>query len=437
MVIIDGKKFACQACVKGHRSSSCTHTNRKLTEIGKKDQRASVLPNGAKNIEPSDPSSQTTSTYDILKQITNPCLCDFGGNCCCSNSCHDSNSKAQPYSDKAQPSEEIKLKKSESKTTNVTTIAPAVEPLPLLVASSSTLAASMPNCHNSSPDLTPKQPYTIPGSMYGQKELLHPSDQIITTSTQYQASNFDPIFLNSSSTVSDLSRAESAPPQSSWAGLSQSVSASQISDISPENTLFAPQTAGTALCFCGIHCPCPGCLLHDPLGLKFQPQQINAPCPTSTRQGEGCIGGLDLPTVNSLLNLSPITESFSSAQSTSTSATIGQSNRTGHSHVQLPSVTQTLGLVSGGEWKANYHQPSWGVIGSDDVNFGNLDGFINGNGNNLKGCTINGNFKPIRGCCGGSSSSDGIGASRTGCSVRKDIIEKKKMECCEPGKCEC
>lgn len=22
--------------------------------------------------------------------------------------------------------------------------------------------------------------------------------------------------------------------------------------------LFAPQTAGTALCFCGIHCPCPG-----------------------------------------------------------------------------------------------------------------------------------------------------------------------------------
>ncbi|CAH7672419.1 copper fist DNA binding domain-containing protein, partial [Phakopsora pachyrhizi] len=30
------KKFACQACVKGHKSSSCNHTNRKLTKISKK-----------------------------------------------------------------------------------------------------------------------------------------------------------------------------------------------------------------------------------------------------------------------------------------------------------------------------------------------------------------------------------------------------------------
>ncbi|EGG06069.1 uncharacterized protein MELLADRAFT_36341 [Melampsora larici-populina 98AG31] len=31
-----GKKFACAACVKGHRSSSCAHTDRTLVEIGKK-----------------------------------------------------------------------------------------------------------------------------------------------------------------------------------------------------------------------------------------------------------------------------------------------------------------------------------------------------------------------------------------------------------------
>jgi hypothetical protein len=31
-----GKKFACGACIKGHRSTSCSHTDRTLLEIGKK-----------------------------------------------------------------------------------------------------------------------------------------------------------------------------------------------------------------------------------------------------------------------------------------------------------------------------------------------------------------------------------------------------------------
>ena len=33
MVLIDGTKYACQSCIKGHRSSKCTHTARPLTEI--------------------------------------------------------------------------------------------------------------------------------------------------------------------------------------------------------------------------------------------------------------------------------------------------------------------------------------------------------------------------------------------------------------------
>ncbi|KAJ2882042.1 copper-binding transcription factor, partial [Coemansia aciculifera] len=33
MIFLDGKKFACSACIRGHRASSCNHTLRELTEI--------------------------------------------------------------------------------------------------------------------------------------------------------------------------------------------------------------------------------------------------------------------------------------------------------------------------------------------------------------------------------------------------------------------
>ncbi|KAJ2336932.1 hypothetical protein GGI00_000548 [Coemansia sp. RSA 2681] len=33
MIFLDGKKFACSACIRGHRASSCNHSSRELTEI--------------------------------------------------------------------------------------------------------------------------------------------------------------------------------------------------------------------------------------------------------------------------------------------------------------------------------------------------------------------------------------------------------------------
>ncbi|KAF9033220.1 copper-fist-domain-containing protein [Hymenopellis radicata] len=36
MVFVNNKKFACESCIKGHRSSSCAHTDRPLYEIKKK-----------------------------------------------------------------------------------------------------------------------------------------------------------------------------------------------------------------------------------------------------------------------------------------------------------------------------------------------------------------------------------------------------------------
>ncbi|KAI9512295.1 copper fist DNA binding domain-containing protein [Russula earlei] len=41
MVFINSQKFACESCIKGHRSSSCTHTERPLYEIKKKGRPVS------------------------------------------------------------------------------------------------------------------------------------------------------------------------------------------------------------------------------------------------------------------------------------------------------------------------------------------------------------------------------------------------------------
>jgi hypothetical protein len=35
-IIIDGQKFACESCIRGHRTSSCTHKDRPLTKIASK-----------------------------------------------------------------------------------------------------------------------------------------------------------------------------------------------------------------------------------------------------------------------------------------------------------------------------------------------------------------------------------------------------------------
>ncbi|KAJ6560966.1 copper fist DNA binding domain-containing protein, partial [Mycena sp. CBHHK59/15] len=40
-VFVNNKKFACESCIKGHRSSSCLHTNRPLFEVKRKGRPVS------------------------------------------------------------------------------------------------------------------------------------------------------------------------------------------------------------------------------------------------------------------------------------------------------------------------------------------------------------------------------------------------------------
>ncbi|KAJ3802572.1 hypothetical protein GGU11DRAFT_764891 [Lentinula aff. detonsa] len=124
MVFVNSKKFACEACIKGHRSSSCSHTDRPLFEVKKKGRPVSqcercrelrqskkvhskcdcnskeqksakprtapgqkpprfvpiapALPNGIKDViraEPSTSSSSSSSSRQRVDTLLNPCCC--------------------------------------------------------------------------------------------------------------------------------------------------------------------------------------------------------------------------------------------------------------------------------------------------------------------------------------------------------------------------
>lgn len=61
MVYVNNKKFACESCIKGHRSSACHHTERPLFEIKKKGR----------------PVSQCTKCRELrqAKKVHNKCTC--------------------------------------------------------------------------------------------------------------------------------------------------------------------------------------------------------------------------------------------------------------------------------------------------------------------------------------------------------------------------
>ncbi|GAA5863211.1 hypothetical protein JCM1840_002512 [Sporobolomyces johnsonii] len=251
MVLIDGVKYACQTCIKGHRSSKCTHTNRPLIEIKKKgrptsqcahcrelrktrsvhgrcdcvarDQQdkpaARVLPNGLVDaMLPPAPQASTSGSTEVLKsgvtRLLNPCNCRRGGPCTCCEVVSRAAPKAFP-GDSPSPS-------ASSPASPPSCCSPPPAPLPS--ASSSTF-----------------EPYALP---------LPPSLDIpVPPSSPYQL----PIPPSILSTFSpSLPLPLPFPPPSK----------------PPSDPLFLPKTHGTSSCFCGPTCQCVGCAVHDPYSRK-------------------------------------------------------------------------------------------------------------------------------------------------------------------------
>ncbi|KAH9075741.1 copper fist DNA binding domain-containing protein [Lactarius deliciosus] len=143
MVFINSQKFACESCIKGHRSSSCTHTERPLYEIKKKGRPVSQcercrqlrntkrvhskctcsdgpapkvreatdkvfgtkqkryipivpsLPNGLKDAFTSSNMMPVAAAHPRQKvaSLLNPCQCGDVWNCCCNTSTASSTSE--------------------------------------------------------------------------------------------------------------------------------------------------------------------------------------------------------------------------------------------------------------------------------------------------------------------------------------------------------
>lgn len=72
MVIINGEKWACDRCIRGHRVSSCKHTDQKLTRIKPKGR----------------PSTQCAHCREARKRsnLHSRCSCGQGPNCKCNTS---------------------------------------------------------------------------------------------------------------------------------------------------------------------------------------------------------------------------------------------------------------------------------------------------------------------------------------------------------------
>ncbi|BGP47336.1 copper-binding transcription factor [Rhodotorula kratochvilovae] len=125
MVLIDGTKYACQSCIKGHRSSKCTHTSRPLTEIKKKgrptsqcthcrelrktksvhgrcDCAAREAEHAVATPEPDEPALTATEPSGVTR-LLNPCNCLRGGKCTCCTVVKRGAPKAFPQDAGASP----------------------------------------------------------------------------------------------------------------------------------------------------------------------------------------------------------------------------------------------------------------------------------------------------------------------------------------------
>ncbi|GAA6022147.1 hypothetical protein JCM10207_000779 [Rhodosporidiobolus poonsookiae] len=348
MVLIDGVKFACQSCIKGHRSSKCTHTTRPLQEIKKKGRPASqcahcrelrktksvharcdcaarekeakpaarLLPNGLSDAMllasladaqdddgdstldggPSASGSGLTRTEKSgVTRLLNPCNCLRGGKCTCCT--------ADPVpSKKAFPGDELSTSASGGGGGccggGSANPAPAAAP----VASTSGGGGC---CGGGGGSASPIAPIFTDGALSPFAELdfdagtttfdlpvppslsLPGSFPSASVSTSSAPANGAPFAFPFTSDIPVFPSSLSPPLPSSSSSTPVPTPSS-----STNPTLFTPRTHGTSSCFCGALCACVGCAVHDPLSRKRPAEGACAGggCRCGEEGEEGCRG---------------------------------------------------------------------------------------------------------------------------------------------------
>ncbi|KAI8721997.1 hypothetical protein NCS52_00342500 [Fusarium sp. LHS14.1] len=92
-MIIDGEKYACEACVRGHRVSNCQHSDRPLQHINKKGRPVSQCAHcramrksrsAHVKCDCGEKTSKCAHLQPTVEGHTETCCCNHGGRCSCS-----------------------------------------------------------------------------------------------------------------------------------------------------------------------------------------------------------------------------------------------------------------------------------------------------------------------------------------------------------------
>ncbi|GJN71927.1 hypothetical protein PLICBS_005998 [Purpureocillium lilacinum] len=92
-MLIDGEKYACEACVRGHRVSNCQHSDRPLQHINKKGrpvsqcQHCRTMRKSRSAHVKCDCGEKTTKCAHLQQPLEGhkeTCCCNHGGRCTCS-----------------------------------------------------------------------------------------------------------------------------------------------------------------------------------------------------------------------------------------------------------------------------------------------------------------------------------------------------------------
>lgn len=93
MIIIDGIKYACESCIRGHRATKCTHSDRKLVPVKKQGRPSTTCHHckslrEEKNINPSGSCKcakieKEGGLFEINDTIGDRCFCTIGHECTC------------------------------------------------------------------------------------------------------------------------------------------------------------------------------------------------------------------------------------------------------------------------------------------------------------------------------------------------------------------
>ncbi|KAJ7171776.1 hypothetical protein C8R43DRAFT_1231273 [Mycena crocata] len=255
MVFVNNKKFACESCIKGHRSSSCHHTDRPLFEIKKKGRPVSqcekcrelrqsrrvhskcncpqddapsrglllpssssksrryipivpALPNGLRDVLPiTSRSPVTPDSRQRVDSLLNPCNCRSVWKC----KCRAADSSSRPAVVEARPRTGL-----------------------------ATLARAAALCCNTDPTSSPAVPKKDTTSKRQTSRPSSPSHKRSKHINTERSSGPDlpPILYNEASPSPSIPTFATMPPMSTITSL-----------------------AGSG-CTCGLECACPGCVEH-------------------------------------------------------------------------------------------------------------------------------------------------------------------------------